>query len=564
MDPANLALAQPLSPGLPRTRAARADRKSVPLSTLHHRSQGRRSKREAAQGRQYLTPDEETAVAKFLLMKSELGHPVRIKFLPSIAFSVARQRSSVKKPNKPPGQKWARCFAKRHPEIKARTVKPVDWNRHEKNTYGKMVHWFEVIEKVLQDPAVVPENVYNMDETGVMLSMLSCVKVLVGRDDVRDYRGAGVKRTMVTAIECISGDGRVLLPLIIWPASTHRSNWTTYPNPGWHYAHSENGYNNSKISLEWLTRVFDPQTKERANGKSRVIICDGFGSHETLEVLEFCLANNIVLCRLPSHTSHKLQPCDVAVFAALKAAYRDEVDRLGRGGVDTIGKEHFTSLYSPARVRAFTKRNITSAWATTGLFPFNPNRVLKNIPKPVVQLAIPEVAKEAEASAQIVVAQTAATPVTPVNTEDVHSLFDRIKQDAEALDEPSKQELLRHAQMMAKATRVAFAERSLLQDHNRFLSKINGEIKARRSTKSLVLGTAMVMTYEQLEKARAKRAADAEAAADKARRRRKGKSSASKKDAPEGMAQTTQTGSGSEPYKAPVARMVAADWPPFA
>jgi hypothetical protein len=29
------------------------------------------------------------------------------------------------------------------------------------------------------------------------------------------------------------------------------------------------------------------------------------------------------LCRLPSHTSHKLQPCDVAVFAALKAAYRD-------------------------------------------------------------------------------------------------------------------------------------------------------------------------------------------------------------------------------------------------
>jgi hypothetical protein len=108
-------------------------------------------------------------------MRSELGHPVRIKFLPSIAFSVARQRPSPKKPNKLPGQKWARCFAKRHPEIKARTVKPVNWKRHEKYTYGKMAHWFEVIEKVLQDPAVVPENVYNMDETGVMLSMLSCV-----------------------------------------------------------------------------------------------------------------------------------------------------------------------------------------------------------------------------------------------------------------------------------------------------------------------------------------------------------------------------------------------------
>jgi hypothetical protein len=127
----------------------------------------------------------------------------------------------------------------------------------------------------------------------------------------------------------------------------------------------------------------------------------------------------------------------------------------------------------------------------------------------VVQLAIPEVAGETGASAQVVVAQTTATPVTPVNTEDVHSLFNKIKQDAEALDEPSRRELLRHAQTMAKATRVAFAERSLLQDHNRFLSKNNGEVKARRSTKSLVLGTAMVMTYEQLEKTRAKHAADA-------------------------------------------------------
>lgn len=57
-----------------------------------------------------------------------------------------------------------------------------------------------------------------------MLSILGSVKVLVSKDDLRDYRGAGVKRTTVTAIEYISADGRSLLPLIIWPASTHRSN----------------------------------------------------------------------------------------------------------------------------------------------------------------------------------------------------------------------------------------------------------------------------------------------------------------------------------------------------
>ena len=309
---------------------------------------------------------------------SDLGQPVRVKYIPSLAFSIAGQRSFVitDYPIKPPNKNWPRAFEKRNPELKARRVRAIDWKRHENNIYVKITHWFEVIGRIIQDPAILQENVYNMDETGVMLSMLGSVKVLIGKNDLRDYRGAGVKRTMVTTIECISGDGSSLLPLIIWPASTHRSNWTTYPTPGWHYAHSENGYNDSKISLEWLTRVFDPQTKGPANQRPRVLICDGFGTHETLEILEFCFANNILLCRLPSHTSHKLQPCDVGVFAPLKTAYRDEVEQLYRGGLDTVGKEYFISLYKPARERSLTKRNIMAGWAATGLFPFNPERVL--------------------------------------------------------------------------------------------------------------------------------------------------------------------------------------------
>lgn len=222
-----------------------------------------------AQGQQYLTPEEEKALVSFLLLISNLGQPIQVKYIPSFAFSLARQRSVTKPPNK----NWPRAFEKRHPKVKARAL---DWRRHEKHIYPKITHWFEVIERVILDPAIRPENVYNMDETGVMLSMLGSVKVLVGKDDLRNYRGAGVKRTVVTAIECVSGDGRSLLPLTIWPASTHRSNWTTYPTPGWHYAYSENGYNDSKINLEWLTRVFDPQTKGRANSKPRVLISDGF------------------------------------------------------------------------------------------------------------------------------------------------------------------------------------------------------------------------------------------------------------------------------------------------
>ena len=147
-----------------------------------------------------------------------------------------------------------------------------------------------------------------------------------------------------------------------------------------------------------------------------------FGTHETLEILEFCFESNIILCRIPSHTSHKLQPCDIAVFGPLKAAYRDQVERLERGDVGTIGKEHFTSLYSPARKRALTEKNIRAGWAKSGLFPFNPDRVLRDTPKPVAALTVPKACEvDVGPCPQGEVVQT---PVTPVTTEALMPLQD--------------------------------------------------------------------------------------------------------------------------------------------
>ena len=196
-----------------------------------------------------------------------------------------------------------------------------------------------------------------------MLSSLNSLKVLVGREELRNYRGVHVQRELITAVECISADGRYLDPLIIWPAATHQSTWTVYPTPGWHFGLSETGYTNTALTLYWIQHVFHPQTKDLADGKTRILIGDGFGSHESLEVLTFSLENNIILCRIPSHTSHKLQPCDVGVFSPLKTAYREQVEQLLRGCVNTIGKQHFTQLYSIARHIAFTKRNIRGGWS---------------------------------------------------------------------------------------------------------------------------------------------------------------------------------------------------------
>ncbi|KAF2732336.1 hypothetical protein EJ04DRAFT_411048, partial [Polyplosphaeria fusca] len=74
-----------------------------------------------------LTPCEENAIVNLLLQMAEFGQPVRIKHIPSLAFIVARQRST-NKPVKPPGRNWARAFEKHHPELKARKSTALDWD----------------------------------------------------------------------------------------------------------------------------------------------------------------------------------------------------------------------------------------------------------------------------------------------------------------------------------------------------------------------------------------------------------------------------------------------------
>ncbi|KAH8701010.1 hypothetical protein BGW36DRAFT_375389 [Talaromyces proteolyticus] len=141
-----------------------------------------------------------------MLRTTKNGYPLLVKSLRSLALLIVQQRSSSSHVPassavaKPPGPSWSRSFYKRHPEVRARGLKPVDCKRHDYNIRSKVEEWFSVIGPELHNPVTDPVNVYNMDETGVMLSVPNLLKVLVGKDDYRNSRGARVKRTLVTAI----------------------------------------------------------------------------------------------------------------------------------------------------------------------------------------------------------------------------------------------------------------------------------------------------------------------------------------------------------------------------
>jgi hypothetical protein len=392
-----------------------------------------------------------------------------------------------------PGKDWPQAFYKRHPELKAARAKAIDWQRHEKNIRVKVEQWFTIMGKQLSERGILQENVYNMDETGVLLSDLNTVKVLVSRSDVQSCRGVGLRRTMITAVECISADGRCLPPLIIWPGKTLQNTWISHETPDWHYACSDTGYMNSTINLYWVQKVFDPATRQRADGKPRILIMDGFNTHESLNVMTYCFENNIILCRQPSHTTHKTQPCDVGVFSPLKTAYREQVDLLYRGGAESVNKAHFTKLYSQARSLAMTSRNIRSGWSKTGLYPFNPAKVLGDMEE--VQASSTSAPEIRDVPLQPLPSPTSLK--TPTNTVSLAALQRKLEERPERVTrtDPYVEKILHAAQQ-------AFAERELLREENKTLFQQNNEKRTRKHIKERKIGDAKVMSFDDIVEAR--------------------------------------------------------------
>ena len=83
---------------------------------------------------------------------------------------------------------------------------------------------------------------------------------------------------------------------------------------------------------------------------------------------------------MPPHTSHLTQPADVAVFGPLATFHGQETDRLTCNGVRRISKAEWVEIYTIAREKAFTSKNIEAAWRGAGLVPLDRSKVLRHIP----------------------------------------------------------------------------------------------------------------------------------------------------------------------------------------
>ena len=76
----------------------------------------------------------------------------------------------------------------------------------------------------------------------------------------------------------------------------------------------ENGQSSNTHDIAWLKQVFNPQTKDIAGNRRRLLLVDRHSSHVNLEFINYCDQNQILFLILPPHTTHRLQPLDIELF----------------------------------------------------------------------------------------------------------------------------------------------------------------------------------------------------------------------------------------------------------
>ena len=139
------------------------------------------------------------------------------------------------------------------------------------------------------------------------------------------------------------------------------------------FAGSENGWTNSQIALNWLIKNFDPATREKAAGRTRVVFLDGHSSHFSLELLRKARELDIKLIAYLAHCTHILQGLDVVCFAKLKRELADEIRDWNDTHQRGIQKRDFSGVFGRAYIRAFTPELVKSAWEAVGIHPYNPD-----------------------------------------------------------------------------------------------------------------------------------------------------------------------------------------------
>ena len=250
------------------------------------------------------------------------GWPVRVEQLRGMAKELLKEKGVTNEL----GIYQTEQYMHQHSLLKTKFVDGLDKNRAKAQDPAIVKYQFDLYQTTKYKYNIKNENVYNINEKGMLQGIIGKMKVIILKHKKKQYMTEPGNCEWVTLIESISliPCRRRLQPWIIFKGKQHIKQQSTIYLEA-HIALSDKGWTDNKLGYKQLERCFKPQTRPNNPDEQRLLIIDGYASHVTTKAIRFCLSKNIILLCLPAHSTHILQPLNVGIFAALAALYQKGV-----------------------------------------------------------------------------------------------------------------------------------------------------------------------------------------------------------------------------------------------
>ena len=129
-----------------------------------------------------------------------------------------------------------------------------------------------------------------MDEKGFLMGYIAKLRVMIRKDQKKAHMTQCGNREWVSLIECVSLDGRVLKPWIIFKGMRQQKAWWEWEQRiRGHIAISDNGWTDNEIGLAWVMKAFNPETEAVKKGEYCMLLVDGHSSHITTAAIQYCI-----------------------------------------------------------------------------------------------------------------------------------------------------------------------------------------------------------------------------------------------------------------------------------
>jgi hypothetical protein len=362
-----------------------AESHGVNRSTLSRRWRGvTKNKAEAYQDQRLLTLPQEKKLIQHINRLTDRGLPPTVSMVCNMAYEIGGRE---------PGKSWSSRFTERNKStLSSGYLQSIDRQRLKADSKASYRQYFDLLHSKIERYAIEPKNTYNMDEKGFLIGFGIKMRRIYSKAAIDKGALAGAyqdgNREWITILATVCADGTSLPPVLIFAGQPGQlqDSWVQDVDTAKDYVSfgaSPNGWTSNEIAIDWMKRVFDKHTKQKArNGRDwRLLIMDGHGSHVTVELLDWCHNNHIIVAVYPPHSTHRLQPLDVGLFAPLAVRYGQQLDQhiVDSQGISAVTKRDFYRLFRPAYALAFTQKNILSSFEKCGISPFKPEHVLDHM-----------------------------------------------------------------------------------------------------------------------------------------------------------------------------------------